>query len=332
MEKSLRNTFLSHACSRLKLGDITSPPERLTGGHLHQNWKVATSQATYVIKVLNDQIAQKPRIKEKYEETERIAAKFQSRYIPAVAAVELNSRFVHDVEGHLLIIYPFVKGKIVPLEQLQLSHAKIIGGIFADIHTCQLHENLSDSVPHYDVFDEDHWIRLIKRYNHPQLSSVLSGLLTWNKRYHDSISRLNLETLISHRDLHRSNVLWDGYTPYLIDWEGAGYTNPCQEIIGYGLEWAGIIQSQFNKELFLHLIHSYKSKIHTLNTPPEEAFFGWLGNSVLGWTEFNLRRAIEDSFDAHEQLRGKDTIDKTMIPCLSFIEKNLSDILKFIVG
>ena len=320
--------LLSNVCSLLKLGDITEPPKKLTGGALHQNWKVTTSDAIYVIKVLNTQIAQKPGIREKYEETERIASRLHAMHIPAVAALELNFHFVHVVDEHLLIVHPFVKGKIVALEQLQLAHAEIIGQLFADIHACQHHHKLSDSVPHYDVFNDDHWLSLIKRYNNPELSSLLPTLLKWNERYHACIGRLNKETLISHRDLHCSNVLWDEYTPHVIDWESAGYTNPLQEIIGYGLEWAGITHCQFNKELFFHLIHAYSNQIQSSNTSPEDAFFGWLGNSVMGWTEFNLRRAKEDSFDTNEQQRGVEILDKTMIPCIAFIATNMPDILK----
>lgn len=139
---------------------------------------------------------------------------------------------------------------------------------------------------------------------------------------------MNQETLISHRDLHCSNVLWEEYTPHVIDWESAGYTNPLQEIIGYGLEWAGIIQSQFDKNLFLHMLHSYKNQVQASNTAPEDAFFGWLGNSVMGWTEFNLRRAKEEAFNPHEQQRGIEILEKTMIPCLNFISKNMSELQK----
>lgn len=319
--------LLSRICALLQLGEITSPPERLTGGALHQNWKITTARATYVIKKLNHQIAQKPGIREKYEQAEQIAFTLNAMHIPAVAALKLDSHFIHAVDGHLCIVYPFVRGKIISPDQLQLTHAEIIGQLFAAIHACQLHHGLSDSIPHYDVFDNDHWIRLIERYNNPELSSLVPTLLTWNDRYQNSISRLNQETLISHRDLHYSNVLWDGYTPHVIDWESVGYTNPLQEIIGYALEWAGITRSQFNKELFTHLIRSYKNRSRTSHTSPEDAFFGWLGNSVMGWTEFNLRRAKEDSFDFQEQQRGKEVLEKTMIPCLSFIKDNVAELL-----
>lgn len=328
MKNSDIHTLLMNICFQLKLGDFIRSPEKLTGGALHENWKITSSKAVYVIKILNSHIAQKPDIRKKYEETEQIASTFQSANIPAVAALKFDSHFVHSVEDHLFIVYPFVSGKIVPLNHLQETHAEIIGQLFANIHSCQLHHNISDPLPHYDVFDDDHWISIIKRYDHPELLTLLPTLLNWNTRFRSCIPLLNKETLISHRDLHCSNVLWEGYKPNVIDWESAGYTNPLQEIIGYGLEWAGIIGSQFNKELFFHMMLSYKKQIDSSNTHPEDAFFGWLGKSVMGWTEFNLRRSKEKGFDAQEQQRGADILDNTMIPCINFIAKNMSELLR----
>lgn len=94
--------LLLNICSQLNLSEITIPPEKLTRGVLHQNWKITTSNTNYVIKKLNSQIAQKPGIKEKYEETEQITSKLHASDTTAVAALKFGSHFVHHADKHFL--------------------------------------------------------------------------------------------------------------------------------------------------------------------------------------------------------------------------------------
>jgi Ser/Thr protein kinase RdoA (MazF antagonist) len=177
MDDSYATNLLTKISSRFKLGSFTCPPEKLTGGALHQIWKITCSNRVYAIKILNSHIAQKTDVRKKYEETEQIASTLQSLIIPAVAALKLDTHFVHHIDEHLFIVYPFVNGKVLSPKQLNQEHVKIIGQIFANIHTCRLHLDLLDSVPHYDVFDNDHWINIIERYNSPHLSALLPTIL-----------------------------------------------------------------------------------------------------------------------------------------------------------
>lgn len=331
MSDDAREASLEGLCSRLQLGPPQGPPERLPGGALHTNWKVTLADETYVIKQLNSQIARKPGIIERYEEAEQIATEFYKAQIPAVAALKIKSHFVHAFQDELYILYPFVEGSVQSVEELRGDHTQLMGQLFAALHSCELPISLLDKTPHYDVFEDDHWRTLIERFNHPRLTGLLPALIEWNNRYRACIPRLNQEILISHRDLHTSNVLWAGSSPHVIDWESAGYTNPLQEIIGFSLEWSGIIYSQLNEKLFSSMSRAYHEQMTALgHTRPLEGLFGWLGNSVMGWTEFNLRRALGDGFEADEQKRGAKIIEHTMTPCLSFIKTNLPKIIKLL--
>ncbi|MCP5507650.1 MAG: phosphotransferase [Chlamydiales bacterium] len=314
----------------LQLGTFIAHAERLNGGLLHENWKVTSSEASYVIKKLNPHVMQKEGAFERYEESEKIAASFYQTGLPAVAALNIRSRYVHPWEKNNFILYPFVEGKIIPLGEINLEQAGIIGQIFAKMHALNLKLPLFQASPYYDIFEDDHWIELINKQENTQLLNLLPVLLNWNDKYRMSIERLNRDTVISHRDLHYSNVLWKGELPHLIDWESAGYTNPLQEIIGYGLEWSGLIDSHFYQDRFNAILNSYRQQLRTSNSSFEDAFFGWLGNSVMGWLEFNLRRSKGNKFTKEEQARGVQIIENTMIPCVNFIYLNMSQILKSI--
>ncbi|MGA8165500.1 MAG: phosphotransferase [Waddliaceae bacterium] len=307
-----------------------APAIRLNGGLLHENWKIVSPDASYVIKKLNPHIMQNEGVFEKYEESEKIAASFDQAGVPAVAAIHSHSCYVHHWGGDYFIVYPFVEGKTIDFNKISEKQAEVIGELFASLHVLRLNLPLSQTSPHYDIFEDNHWIRLVSEYKNSQLLNLLSVLLDWNKQYRMCIERLNRDVLISHRDLHYSNVLWEGNAPHIIDWESAGYTNPLQEIIGYGLEWSGIIDSHFYQDRFHTILNNYRHQIENSNSSPQDAFFGWLGNSVMGWLEFNLRRAKESQFTKKEQERGIKIVEGTMIPCLNFINSNFGEIWKSI--
>jgi Phosphotransferase enzyme family len=195
-------------------------------------------------------------------------------------------------------------------------------GLLDAYHACNLQIKLDHPLPHFDLFSNEHWAKIIYKSKNLKLLELLLAILQWNDRYHAAIPKLNEHYLLSHRDLHYNNVLWDNLTPSIIDWESAGSTNPIQEIIGFALEWSGIIKSTFRKEIFDAIIYTYAPQGFPKNTPVKEAFYGWLGNSVLGWTEFNIRRAYDKSSSITERSRGLSILTETMIPCLTFMREH----------
>lgn len=267
---------------------------------------------------------------EKYEESEKIATLFQQYGVSAVAALCIKSRFVQIWENEYFIVYPFLDGNTLPLDEINLIQATIVGDIFKKMHSLRLTLPLSQATPHYHIFDDAHWIKLIDEYKNPELLQLSNVLLDWNQKYRACIERLDNDILISHRDLHSSNVLWKGNVPYVLDWESAGYTNPMQEIIGFGLEWSGIISSYFDLDRFNAIMNSYQFTTRKFNFSYQDSFFGWLGNSVMGWLEFNLRRAKDNLSTREEQEKGVKIIQDTMVSCLRFINLNMDQIMRSI--
>jgi thiamine kinase-like enzyme len=302
---------------------LLKSPEIILGGALHRSWKVVTASNSYAIKELNPKIARKLGIIKSYELTEHIANEFHLKGLPAIAALN-----VFSYNEGIYIIYPFASGKTLSFTEIDVCHAKIIGSLFKDLHALNPQIKLDDPLPHFDLFSNDHWTAIIKNSGETKLLGLLPTILEWNNSYHASILELNKNILISHRDLHYHNVLWNNLIPSIIDWESAGLTNPIQESIGFALEWSGILHATFRKEIFDAILISYAPQGFAKNTPIQEAFYGWLGNSILGWTEFNIRRAYDKTFSTAEQSRGLAILKETMIPCLAFIkEQSINEIL-----
>ena len=50
--------------------------------------------------------------------------------------------------------------------------------------------------------------------------------------------------------MHPWNVLWSHKNPSIIDWESSNWINPVQEIVGYSLEWCGVMSGKLNFSRF----------------------------------------------------------------------------------
>ena len=145
--------------------------------------------------------------------------------------------------------------------------------------------------------------------------------MRWNEGYVESIPLLNSELIVSHRDPHYGNVIWDGNgKAHLIDWESAGVINPYMEVIGYSLEWSGILLGHPKMAIFNGIIGEYVEITHRKCNYPVQAFYGWLGHCVLAWLFFNLYRASGlISNDLSEIERGKAALHGGLIDCLRYL-------------
>ncbi|MGM9370878.1 aminoglycoside phosphotransferase family protein [Legionella pneumophila] len=308
---------------KLKLGDLKVQPKLLKGGALHTMSKIETSNGAFAIKRLNPHITAKSHFKNAYEHSEQIANEMAKNTIPAVNALSFNNEYVINVDTDHYIIYPYIDGHLLDESKLTLEHARSIGELYSLIHSANIHHAETDEA-HYDYFDDAHWVKLIERSKHSDLIALLPVILSWNQAYFLAIPAIKQESVITHRDMHIQNVLWDSQgKPHIIDWESAGLMNPMLEIIGYGLEWSGIILYQkvnipFLKKL-ITVYNQHSSK--TWTTSPHQAFMGWLGHCVLAWTEFNIHRMIgEVTSDEAEILKGREIIEEKMMPCINYIK------------
>lgn len=321
---------LKTLAKQLKLGEVMSKATPLQGGALHSMFKFKTSSGDYAIKQLNPHITEKPNFKKNYELSETIAKRMFHVQIPAVCSLAFDRNHVIQIENDYFIIYPFIEGKLLVNKNLTKEHAQCIGSLYALMHGVKL--TLPDvDKAHYDYFDDNYWEILIIKSQQPSLNELLPSIIYWNQAYIASIPELNKELVVTHRDMHSQNVLWDTANhPHIVDWESAGLMNPMLEVIGYGLEWSGIIlQQKVTTSFFKTLIATYFQKVtYSWLTTPQHAFIGWLGHCVLAWTEFNIRRMTgEVSSNLSEIAKGQEIIEKKMIPCLNFIKKNEQDLI-----
>ena len=317
--------ILEMTIKKLKLGTALIHFEPLLGGAIHKMWKVETEHGHFAIKEINDHITEKPTFLESYEISEQISDLLHQNGIPSVSALKINNHYLHEISSKWFIVYPFVIGKITDIDQLKRSQIEKIGNIFAQIHALKLNLKGVDTA-YYDLCDNKHWTNLINLAQISELNTLLPKILSWNDQYKNSIEFLNQNLVITHRDLHHLNVLWDAQSqPHVIDWESAGLMNPLLEIIGYGFEWGDIISGSFQADITKTVLESYREKSNTKINQSDirHAFYGWIGHCILGWTEFNLRRMVgKTSSNPEEAKIGSDIINQKMKKCISYLSEN----------
>lgn len=320
---------------RLQLGSLIQKTKAVHGGALHTMWRLYTKAGSFVVKKINPAVKEKYGFSENYEASEKLASFFQKKGVPAVSAIqEPTKNYLINIQENAYLVYPFIEGTLLELNKVTEEHTSTIGALFAKIHQCP---SPSFKVPpvEYVIFDSSHWNNLIRHSGYDSLKKILSDILRWNELYQKAIPLLNDNLIITHRDLHRKNVLWSKEgSPHVVDWESAGLMNPQMEVIGYGIEWSGILWSKFDKTHFEALLNAYLGNSNSqdcFRKEVEPAFYGWLGHCVLGWTEFNIRRALGMTPGGEdESITGKDIIENRMIGALNYIQENEASLIDMI--
>lgn len=295
----------------------------LEGGQLHRCYWILSDQGPLVIKELVSSVNTNTNFLVDYEDSENIANYFAQLGLPAVAALKMNDRFVHEFEGVFYIIYPAISGELLKAREIRPSHAKIVGDIFADLHAVGT-QIVEKKKPIYLFHSPEEWKELGALSGEFVDTFLLQKILAWNYTYSSHFLAAEKEVIVSHRDLHYGNLLWDNQgAPHIIDWESAGSIDPAMEIVGFALEWSGILAGQFNQEIFRSMLRAYKKTSKRQINHIKRAFYGWLGHCVLGWLFFNLKRALGLlSSEAAEIERAYLVLDGGLLRALHYIARH----------
>lgn len=309
------NLQFKKLCSLLHLGEIIHPPEPVPGGFLHRMYAVETTRGKYAIKALNPQIMRRPMVVENILNTERIA-RIAANIVSAIPAKMLEGHIVHEVEKQFYIVFDWVEGESLRLNKIQTTHCKKIGAILADIHAIDFPKmDINNSTDIIHMIDWNFYMQ--KGFESDAgwsayLAEHIDTLYTWTDRAIKAARRLSSDMIISHRDLDPKNVLWRDETPYMIDWESAGYINPMHELMETSIYWSINEEGNVDKDKLLAFVQAYNTEGLThkdWRTALENGFL-----SKMEWLEYNIKRSLWiECSDEKEQQMGTsqvmDTID-----------------------
>lgn len=236
------------------------------------------------------------------------------------------------------MVFQWVEGKSVFPPDISKKHCKIIGDILGKMH--RLNISLDDVKAEGTgelMYEWDKYLQMAKKQETQandwflRYENAMEDILAWNRAACNAQEILNQNKVISHGDLDPKNVMWDGYTPYIIDWEAAGYVNPYQELLEVVNYWADDGKGSLNKDYFDAIIEAYGRHVSLRNAAWDNVFAGSYAG-MLGWLAYNVKRAlgIEASDDAEIRL-GEEQVEGTINALYDYQEKVelLKDWLKY---
>lgn len=269
--------------------------KELTGNTIHRMFRVTTKDnKAYAIKILNPKIVIKPGIIENIEAGECLARKLKQKGIPALPAIQFNEKTVTSVGKYKCIMFDWINGKELNSDQVTERECNIIGGILADIH------NLSDMEEHHRehtgitiIADWSNYEDKIQEKSWKgQFLSLLDTLFLIDRRALKSYERLQRNIVISHKDLHSKNVLWNDGKPIIIDWESSGIVNPTEELTQVAFYWATKSNGRINPNRFNAVIEAYLKNNRNIEDSIEDAIYLNLRHN-LRWLNYNMRRSLQ---------------------------------------
>ena len=312
------NIDLGYICSLIGVGTPLGRPEPITGGLLHRMWRVETQGGTLAVKVLNPEIMSRSNAKQNFRISERAAKIANGEGICAVTAKTVGNDPWIESNGSSVMVFDWADGRTLLPEECTSEHTMRIGEILFQIHSLNIATDGLEP-PTWSAIPEDTWKSHIEKARQSiscwelPWETLLHDVINWCRLFQDASDSLSKRLVISHRDLDSKNVIWkNAQTPYVIDWESAGYVNPTVDLIEAALNWSRNQDGTSDKTRFQAVIQSYVQAGGSLYGKVLDALYGTLGG-MLGWLEYNMRRSVdEDVFGSDERDLAQREVKQTV--------------------
>lgn len=300
-------------CNYLHIGTLIEKPAPIYGGFSHKMYAVTTTQGKYAIKALNPQWMISPLAQQQIILSEQIA-RVAAKRLSAIPANMFNNKTIQEIDGQLFLVFDWIDGSNVDYDKVAIEHSRIMGAALADIHRTDFSEvNIPKDTSEDDIMEDKAeidwrfylhkgelenavWVDLLKKN--------IDSLYDYYAQAVEASNSLANEYVISHRNLDTRNVLWQGYTPYIVDWENASWVNPFYDFVSTAIQW-----SNKNKDNFLAFAYGYKSKNELMAANWRQVLYMRL-IEPLDWLEVCLKRSLKiDCDDPEEQQLGTEQVE-----------------------
>ena len=307
--------------------------DKVTGGLSHRMYKVVTDKGIYAVKELNQGIMKCEEAYSNFIFSEKVTDIAKANNIPAIGAIKIDNDIMKKVGNSYFMIFNWVDGAILKPNEITEEHCEIIGAILAQIHNIDFSsiENENKAEENLKVFDWNKYLKLAEEKNTKYkelLKENLDLLKQINEKSISGMNYANENLVISHRDLDRKNVMWQGKSPFILDWEASGYVNPTIELISTAYYWAGGETEELDTSKFQVFLNSYKEQLENEIDKNYEILTYADFYSGLNWLEYNFKRSmcIENNYDEEEIKLATNEVIKS----INDIRYNLSQIDRII--
>ena len=219
---------LNKLVKETQIGNEIVNIEKVTGGLSHRMYKITTDKGVYAIKELNHGVMKRTEAYSNFVFSEKVTEIAIKNEIPAVGAMKLNNEIITKIDNSYFMVFEWLEGKVLKSEEITEKHCEIIGRILAQIHNIDFSsiEDEKRKEQFTEEFDWNKYIELAEKQNKEYVDILKQNVDLLYKLNKESIKALKYarnNLSISHRDLDRRNVMWQGNHPFIIDWEASGY-------------------------------------------------------------------------------------------------------------
>lgn len=259
----MENKNIEKLVIETKIGTCIKEMNKVSGGLSHRMYKVVTDNGIYAIKELNSGVMKRKDAYSNFVFSEKVTEIAIQNGITAIGALKVNNEVITKIDDNYYMIFEWLDGKILNADEITEKHCEIIGEILAKIHNLDFTEIEDEKRKNIDLeyFEWNKYCNLAEKHNKVYtnlLKDNIDLLYKLNEKSIKALEYANENFTISHTDLDRKNVMWQGYKPFIIDWEASRYINPTIELIQVAWYWSGGDVENIDYNKFGILIKSYK--------------------------------------------------------------------------
>ncbi len=312
-------------------GELVGDMDPVSGGLMHNMYKVRTDKGTYAVKCLNPEIMKRPGVFENYAGAEALEVILEKNGIPIVPALAFDGKKMIGSGGRYFYIFRWQEGHITDPDHISKEQCYKAGEILGRIHAIDP-QHAESSKPEFSSIDFRGCLEKA-REKESSISAVLKenlDLLNYAQdKLNEARSRLPALCAISNDDMDPKNILWNNGEAFVIDLECLDYSNPVASCLDLSLQWAGTVNGRFRKENLAAFYDGYLGAYDNGFRSYHELY--GIAYTWLEWLEYNLKRALGTEGAAEEEIKlGKTETVNTIgrIRYLHSLENDICEVLK----
>ena len=291
-------TPLQIAQSALPKFAIVAPrfADFVVGGLTHRLLRVEASGAFYALKLWAPRATTGAAGRARLEQAETLAEIAADNGIPALVARRgENGRFLQEFGPQWVSLYNWNEGETLPPTAASPARCRQMGAHLGALHALQIRFD-GQTEPAPEAFERGHFAAFAERAQNAPLADALHEVVDELEAANDLAMRaqrqLRAGWVTGHLDFDQKNVLWQGESPTILDWENAKPIHPALEAMGAALSWAGQSAGAPNRASFAAFFEGYRCNNAVDEAALELAIDGVVGKWII-WLEFNLQRLLD---------------------------------------
>ena len=248
--------------------------------------------------------------KEEFEKiifAEKVSKIADEKGISVERALKFKDNIIHEIDGDYYMVFQWNYGKHLKPENVTNETCVIVGELLANIHNLDFSKLEKEKSKDIELrtIDWEYYGNIAKqqgKYYYEDLEENIKMLYELNKKINKALEYAQNNLIISHRDLIKKNIMWNGDIPTVIDWESSGYVNPTVELVQVCWNWANGDVGKFDFEKFRIIVNTYLQKVNNYKREDIKKLIYANLWEAIEWLEYNLKRSlcIESSYRKEE--------------------------------